>query len=121
MTFHGKLVVRVYLYAEVLTGVDELHQQWELIAELLIDVFAYQQSFVFVDEFNEGQTLVNIVDQATIDGYTLMTWYATDFPTLTDVGLCVENAFERCYLIATPDGGLQKRFKLIRFHVEWRN
>ena len=45
-----------------------------------------------------------------------MAWYTTDFPTLTDIGLSIEDAFEGGNLIAAPDGGLQIRLKFIGFH-----
>ena len=108
----------MYLHAEVLARVDELDEQGELVAKLLIHLLPHQQSLVLVDELRQRQALVNVVHQSTIDGYALMTRHTTDFPTLTDVRLGGINALKRCYLVATPDGGLQIRFEFVWFHIQ---
>ena len=43
----------MHLYGQVLTGVDELDEQGELIAELLVDLLAYQQFLVLVNQFDQ--------------------------------------------------------------------
>ena len=117
VTLHGQLVIGMHLHTEVLTRVDELDQQGELVAKLLVHLVAYQQSLVLVDELRQRESLVDVVDQSAVDGYTLVTCHAADFPTLADVWLCGIDALEGCNLVASPDGGLQIRFKFIRFHL----
>ena len=117
MALHGQLVVGMYLYGEVLARVDELDQQRKLIAVLLVDLLADEQSLVFVDEFGERQAHVNIVNQTALNGTALMSRYAANLPTLADIRLGGIDALERCNTIATPDGGLQIGFELIRFHI----
>ena len=116
MTLHRQFVVRMHLHGEVLARVDKFHEQGEVIAEFLIDFLAYKQFLVLVNQFYKRQALINIIDQAAIDSDALMSWHATDFPTLAHIGLRVENAFERCNLIAAPNGGLQIRLEFVRFH-----
>ena len=106
----------MHLYGEVLTGVDEFYEEWKLIAELLVDLLAYQQFLVLVDELYQRQSLIDIIHQSAIDGHALMAWHTADLPTLADIGLGIEDPFERCDLITAPDGGLQIRFEFIWFH-----
>jgi hypothetical protein len=47
-----------------------------------------------------------------------MAWHTADFPALAYIGLGIEDAFERCYLIAAPDGCLQIRLKFVGLHFE---
>ena len=117
MTLHRQFVVRMDLNGEILTGVDELHQQRELVAILLIDLLTNKQALILVNKFGECQTYIDIIYQTALDGMAFITWYTTDFPTLTNVGLCGKNALEGRNLIASPQGRLQKRFKLIWFHL----
>ena len=56
MSFLRHFVIGMHLYGQILTRINELDEQWELIAELLIDAFAYKESFVFVNELNEVET-----------------------------------------------------------------
>ena len=109
----------MHLYAQVLARVDELHQQREFVAELLIHLIADQETFVLVDEFGQRQPLVDVVHQSAIDGNTLMTRHTADLPTLADVRLCGIDAFKRCDLVTTPDGGLQIWLEFVGFHLFW--
>ena len=117
MTLHRQFVVGVHLYGQILTGVDELYQEGELVAELLIDFLSDEQSLVLVDQFNERQSLIDIINQSSVHGHTLMSGYATDFPALTHIGLRIENTLEGRNLIATPNSGLQIRLKFVWFHL----
>ena len=107
----------MYLYAEVLARVDELHQQRELVAELLIDLLADEQAFVLVDELCQRQSDVDIINQSALDGTAFMSGHAADFPALADIRLSCKYALEGCNLVASPQGGLQIRFKLIWLHI----
>ena len=107
----------MHLYGEILTGVDELHQQGKLVAELLIDFLSDEQTFVFIDQLYQRQSLIDIVNQPAVHGHTLMSGNTTDFPTLAHIGLRIENTLEGRNLIATPDRGLQIRLKFIWLHL----
>jgi hypothetical protein len=77
-----------------------------LHGQLVVGVYLYREVLARVD----------IIDETTLHSHTFVTRHAADFPTLTDIRLGSIDALERCNAITTPDGGLQKRFKLIRFH-----
>ena len=106
MPLHGQFVVGVYLHREVLSRVDELYQQRELVAELFVDLLAYEQALVLVDELGKVQAHIHIVNKATFHSDALMAGYATDFPTFTDIGLGCIDTFEGGYLVAPPNGRL---------------
>ena len=106
----------MHLDGEVLTGVDELDQEWELISELLIDAVPNEETFVLVNELREVETKVHITDNTALDGYGLMTWDGTNFPGLTDVRLRGEDALERGYLVSAPNHGAEVGLELVRFH-----
>ena len=44
----GRLFVGVYLYAQVLVGVDELDEEWELVAEAFVVLLAHKPSLLLV-------------------------------------------------------------------------
>ena len=44
----GGLIIGVYLYAQVLVGIDELDKEWELIAEAFVVLLAHKQSLLLV-------------------------------------------------------------------------
>ena len=106
MSFLRHFVIRMHLYGQILTRINELDKQGELIAELLIDAFAYKKSFVFVNQLGEVETEIHITDDAAFNCYGLMSGYGTDFPRLADIRLRGIYALEGRNLIATPDGGL---------------
>ena len=116
VTLHGQLVVGMHLYAKVLARVDELDEQGELIAELLIDFVADQQAFVRVDQLGQREAFIDVINQSAVDGLALMAWHTADFPALADIGLCRIDAFEWCNLVTAPDGGFQIGFELVWFH-----
>ena len=118
MTLLGQFVIGMHLYGEVLTGVDELDEQWEFVTKLLVDLLSDEFTLVFIDELHQVQSHIDIVNQAALHSHTLMAGHATDFPRLADIGLGRINTFEGGYLIASPDGCLQIRFKLVRFHLD---
>ena len=96
----------MHLNRQILAGVDKLHKQWEVVAEFLIYLLAYNQLLVFVNQFYKSQALIDIIDKTAIYCHALMSWHAADFPTLANIGLSVKNTFEWCNLITAPDGGL---------------
>ena len=59
VTLHRQLIVGMHLYGQVLTGVDELHKQGELITELLVDLLAHQQFLVLINQLYQCQTLIH--------------------------------------------------------------
>ena len=103
----------------VLTGVDEFDEQGEVIAELFVDLLANEQLLVFVNQLDKRQSLIDIIDQTSIDSHALMAWHTADLPTLADVRLCGIDAFKRCDLVTTPDGGLQIWLEFVGFHLFW--
>lgn len=116
MAFLRQFVIGMDLDGEVLTGVDELDEQRELVSELLIDAVTDEQTFVFVDELGEVETEVYITDDAAFDSYGLMPGDRTDLPGLTDIGLGGKDALERGYLVTSPDHGAEVGLELIWFH-----
>ena len=57
----GYLIVWVYLYAEVLTGIDELDEQRELIAEVFVVFLTHEPFFLFLHQLVQTLTLVRAV------------------------------------------------------------
>ena len=106
----------MHLDGEVLTGVDELDQEWERISELLIDAVPNEETFVLVNELWEVETKVHITDNTALDGYGLMTRDGTNFPGLTDVRLLGEDALERGYLVSAPNHGAEVGLELVGLH-----
>ena len=117
MAFERQFVIGMHLDGEVLAGVDELDQEWELVSELLIDAVADEESFVFVDELGEVETKVYITDDAAFHGHGLMPGNRTDLPGLTDIGLGGKDALERGYLVTSPDHGAEVGLEFIGFHI----
>ena len=105
MALLREFVIGMHLDGEVLAGVDEFDEQGEGSAEFLIDAFAHEQPFVFVNELGKVETEIDVADDAAFDGYGFVTGYGTDLPRLADVRLRGKDAFERRYLVTTPDGG----------------
>ena len=116
MTFFRKLVVGMHLYGEVLTRIDELYEQREVVAEFLIHLLAEQQPFVFLYELCEAETYIDIIYQSALYGDTLVSRHAGNLPRFADVGLCGVYALEWRYLIAAPYRGFQDRFEFVWFH-----
>ena len=57
----GDLIIGVYLDAEVLTGIDELDEQWELIAKALIVLLSDEQSFLLTHQLVEALAFIRAV------------------------------------------------------------
>ena len=53
----GRLVSRMYLNGQILTGIDEFNQQRKLIAKALVVLLAYQELFLFSDKLVQAHTL----------------------------------------------------------------
>ena len=102
VALHGQFVVGMHLHGKVLSRVDEFHEQRKLIAEMLVNLVAHEQSFVFVDELGECEAHVDVVHQSAVDGHALVSGHAAYFPALADIGLRREYSLERRNLIATP-------------------
>ena len=105
MAFLREFVVRMHLDGEVLSGVDELNEERELISELLIDAVSDEEPFVLIDELGEVETEVHVADDAALDSYGLMPGHAGYLPRLADIRLRSEDALEGGDLVTTPNGG----------------
>ena len=57
----GYLVVGVYLYREVLLGIDELDEQRELVAEAFVILLSYEQAFLFTHQLVEALAFLRTV------------------------------------------------------------
>jgi hypothetical protein len=75
----GRLVVRMYLDAEILACINELDKQGELVAEALIVLFAYETPFLFAYQLVKTLAFVFAVGH---NG--LVAFDARDLPTLAD-------------------------------------
>lgn len=107
----GCLVVGVYLYGEVVAGVDKLEEQRELVAVALVDAAAHELFLQHGDEPVERHAAVGTFGH---DGLiALDTRY---FPAFADV-VAVADALEARYLAAAPELGLYDRFKLEHFVI----
>lgn len=87
------------------------------VSETFVDLLSHEFPLVFVYKLNEVQAHIDIVGNATINGYALMSRYATNLPRFSDIRLGGVDFLEWCYLISSPDGGFQIRFKFVRFHA----
>ena len=116
MPFLRQFVIGMHLDGEVLARVNELNEQREFVAELLIDTVADEESFIFVNELGEVETEIDVPNDTALHSYGLMTGYGTDLPGLTDIGLSREDTFERGYLVTSPDHGAEIGLELVRFH-----
>lgn len=117
VTLLRQFVVGVHLHTQVLARVDELDEQRERVAKLLVHAFADQQTFVLVNELGEVETEINVTYYASLGNDGFVSGYTADLPRLTDVRLRGVDTFERCYLIPAPDSGAEVGLELIRFHV----
>lgn len=102
----GNLVGRMHLNGQRLSGIDELDEQWELVAETLIVGSAHQ--FFLHIHHDSAQWLTGIftlADNGLIAGNT------GNLPALSDVFETVVEMLERDDLVATPKSLLQQRLK----------
>ena len=106
----------MHLDGEILTGVDELDQEWERISELLIDAVPNEETFVLVNELWEVETKVHITDHTALDGYGLMPRDGTNFPGLADIWLRGIYALEGGYLVSAPNHGAEVGLELVGLH-----
>ena len=106
----------MYLDGEILTRVDELDKERELVAELLIDAVADKETFIFVDELDEVETEIDVTDDTALDGHGFMTGDSTDLPGLTDIGLGGKDALERSDSITAPYHSAEVGLELVWFH-----
>ena len=94
----GYLVGGMNLYREVLTGINKLDEQWELVAKTLVVVLAYE----FLLKF--GNNLVELLACIlAIGNNSLVARHARYFPAFAYILLhCVE-VLERNNLFAAPN------------------
>ena len=71
------LVIGMHLDAEVLTGIDKLNQQGELVAEALIVLLSYQLFTILAHQLVQALALVGTVGH---DGLVIL--HTRDFPAL---------------------------------------
>ena len=96
----------MYLYGEVVAGVNKLEEQRELVAVALVDAAAHELLLQRGDEPVEGHATVGTFGH---DGLKALD--ARYFPAFADV-VAVADALEARYLAAAPELGLYDRFKL---------
>ena len=102
------LVIRMHLNAEILTSVDKLDEQRELITEALVVLLAYEFCFLFA--YQLVQTLAFI---GAIGHYRLVILYARDFPALSDAFHLSVKMLEGDNLVTSPECLLKQRFEFI--------
>ena len=91
------LVGGVHLDREVLTCVDKLDEEGELIAEAFVVVFAHELAFQFSNNLVELLTCIGAVAD---DG--LVVFHSRNLPALADVLLLHVEILERDNLLAAP-------------------
>ena len=104
-------IVRVNLDREVIASVDELDEQWEVVAETFVVGSTYQSTLVFFYQF--AQVLAGF---STVGHYRFVARNVRDFPAFAYLRLFDVKTLERNNLFATPDGGLQDRIKFKWIH-----
>ena len=94
----GYLVGGVNLYGEILTGINELDEQGELIAKALVVFLADELLFLFPYQLVEALALVR---SRRHDG--LVVFHAGDLPTLSHILYFSTKVFEGDNLVASPE------------------
>ena len=107
----GYLVGRMNLYREVLTCIDKLDEQRELIAEALVVLLTYEFLLLFSNNLVEL-----LASELAIGYYSLIAWHARNLPALAYILLLHIKMLERDNLLATPNRRLEQRVKLHWFH-----
>ena len=57
----GNLIVGVYLYAEVLAGINELDEQRELIAEVVVVLLTHEYFLLFLHQLVQALAFVRAI------------------------------------------------------------
>ena len=119
VALHGQLVARVNLHTQVALGIDNLDEQRELAAIVLVHLLAHKVETVAVDEVDKRLSLVG-----TFGHNRNVALNARDFPTLAYVVQVGINALERGNALAAPQHGLEIRLELkwlyILFHCKFK-
>ena len=100
------LIGGMHLNGEVVTGINELDEQRELIAKALVVGTADELFFQFGHEVVELSPCIG-----TFADDSLIAWHATDFPTLAYLAQLGMDVLERGYLRSAPDGVFEDRGK----------
>ena len=103
----GYLVGGMHLDREVLTGIDKLDEQGELVAEALIVGLAHE--LVLLLDYQFVELLAGIL---TVGYHCLVAGHSRDFPAFAYVLEMVIEMLEGDDFVATPDGLLQQSLKL---------
>ena len=106
-----QLVVGVYLDREVLTGVDELHQQGEFRSMTFVDGFADQLAAEAGDKLRERPTRI-----FALSDNGLVARDARQLPALADIPPSGADALVGRDLFAAPDQGFELRRESKRSH-----
>ena len=98
----GNLIRRVHLDAKILTGVDKLDEQWELIAEALEVFLADKSVFLFAHQLVEALALVFAIGHDR-----LIVFNTGNLPTFSDALHLSVQMLEGDDPVTSPDGLLQ--------------
>ena len=108
----GHLIVGMYLYAEVGTGIDKLGQEGKLASPDPVALLAQEGCSPLFDDFGEGTAL-----HGTVEDYTGLRGDGTDFPRFTDRLIVGRQPFPGFQLMAAPYDGLQVGMEQEGVHV----
>ena len=93
-----RLVIRMNLNGEILSGVDKLHEQRKCVSEAFVVFVSYHFFFHLGDDIVEVPALV-----FAFCHYRFIVFYARYFPAFPDVGLLVVDLLERYDFVSTPN------------------
>ena len=108
----GNLVGGVYLYGQILTCIDKLDEQRELIAEALVVGLAHELFLQFGNGFVEAFSF-----QRTFFHDRLIILHSRDFPAFSHVLQLRVEVLERHNLVAAPKRLFEQGFKFDRLHI----
>ena len=111
MTLLCQFIIRMHLYREVVTSINEFDQQGKIIAKTLIITFSYQRTFIFF--YQLAQIFAGL---SSISNNRLIAWDIRNFPTFANLRLFNIQMFERDNLFSTPNGGFQNGVKFKWIH-----
>jgi hypothetical protein len=105
-------VVGVYLYGQVLPGIDEFYEQREAVAEAFEAPLAHKLGSEKLRKLSEGEAAVFSESHDC-----LASGYRRDFPTFANMmqtSLCMA---KRDNLLASPESLLEQRFECKYVHI----
>lgn len=97
MTLLCQFIIRMHLYREVVTSINEFDQQGKIIAKTLIITFSYQRTFIFF--YQLAQIFAGF---SSISNNRLIARDIRNFPTFANLRLFNIQMFERNNLFSTP-------------------